>query len=93
MTKVEFFVTMKVTCEHDEQGYWGDQTKEQVKETAIQLIQPNFHTVENGIFISTRLQQLCQARDEASCHDAHRVVGLLSKQLAIELVAVGDTLV
>jgi hypothetical protein len=34
MTQIEFFVTMKVTCEHDEQGYWGDQTKEQVKETA-----------------------------------------------------------
>lgn len=49
MTQIEFFVTMKVTCEHDEQGYYGDQTLEQVKETAIQLLQPNFHTVENGV--------------------------------------------
>lgn len=49
MTQIEFFVTMKVTCEHDEQGYWGDQTLEQVKETAIQLLQPNFNTIENGV--------------------------------------------
>ena len=49
MTKVEFFVTMKVTCEHDEQGYWEDQSIEEVKETAIQLLQPNFNTIENGV--------------------------------------------
>lgn len=49
MTKVEFFVTMKVTCEHDEQGYWKGQNLEQVKETAIQLLQPNFNTIENGV--------------------------------------------
>lgn len=49
MTQIEFFVTMKVTCLHDEQGYWGDQSLEQVKETAIQLLQPNFHTIENGV--------------------------------------------
>ena len=49
MTQIEFFVTMKVTCEHDENGYYGDQPLEQVKETAIQLLQPNFHTIENGV--------------------------------------------
>ena len=49
MTQIEFFVTMKVTCEHDEQGRWKDQTLEQVKVTAIQLLQPNTHTVENGV--------------------------------------------
>lgn len=49
MTQIEFFVTMKVTCEHDEQGYWKDQTLDQIKETATQLLQPNFHTIENGV--------------------------------------------
>ena len=49
MTQIEFFVTMKVTCEHDEQGHYGDQPLDMVKETAIQLLQPNFSTIENGV--------------------------------------------
>lgn len=42
-------MTVKVTCEHDEQGYHGDQTLDDVKHTAIQLMYPNFHTIENGV--------------------------------------------
>ena len=49
MTQIEFFVTMKVTCEHDEQKNWGDLTLAHVKQSAIQLLQPNFHTIENGV--------------------------------------------
>lgn len=49
MTQIEFFVTMKVTCEHDEGEFTDQRPLEEVKETAIQLLQPNFHTVENGV--------------------------------------------
>lgn len=49
MKQVEFFVTLKVTCEHDEQGYWGDLTLAHVKQNAMNLIHPSYHTIENGV--------------------------------------------
>ena len=49
MKKVEFFVTLMVTCEHDEQGYWEDLTLDDVKRNALSLIHPNYNTVLDGV--------------------------------------------
>lgn len=49
MKTVEFYVTLKVTCEHDEQGYWGDLTLDDVKRNALSLIHPNYNTKLDGV--------------------------------------------
>lgn len=49
MTRIEFYATVKVVCEHNEQGYWSDLPLEAVKQTAVGLLHPNFHTVEDGV--------------------------------------------
>lgn len=48
MKKFDFYVTMKVTAEHDDEGYWSDATREEIKENALHLLTPNYHSVENG---------------------------------------------
>lgn len=40
---------MKVTCNHDDEGYHGDMTTEEIKHTAMGLICPNFHSIESGV--------------------------------------------
>ena len=53
MTKIEFFATVKVVCEHNEQGYWSDLQLEDVKQTAIGLMQPNFNTEDCGVSLKS----------------------------------------
>lgn len=48
MKNIEFYVTMKVSCSHDDAGYWADATPEEIKENALHLLTPNYHSVENG---------------------------------------------
>ena len=49
MKKVEFFVTLEVICEHDDKGYWGDLTLDDVKRNALSLIHPNYNTMLEGV--------------------------------------------